>query len=154
MRYCSLPDSDVVKLPLLDDYFVIVLSRKHPLAKEKELTLHQLQDEQFILFSAQAGITPLCQKLFTDLDFTPNIRLHLSNYVNILDLVSHNIGLTVMTYRTAHYLAHQELVITPIAPYTPIKLSLFYLKNHHLSSVASTFAAYVTEHVDSMQLIE
>ena len=155
MRSCSLDESEVLSLPLLDDYFVIVLSHAHPMASEKTLSLQQLQDEQFILFvSEHSKVTPLHTKLFQEVSFTPHIRLRLSNYVNILDLVSHNIGVTVMTWRTAHYLAGEKLAIVPLEPFSPIKLSLFSLRERPLSPVARRFMSYAGDNINSMSLIE
>lgn len=155
MRGCELPETEILQFPLLDDYFVIVLSENHPLAKERTLSLSQLQDEQFILFvPEQSGLTPLHKKLFKKYAFSPNIRLHLSNYVSILDLVSYNIGITIMTWRTATYLAKEKLRIVPLEPYTPIKLSLFSMKKRPLSPIAKRFVSYVQDNLNSMNLIE
>lgn len=154
MRYCSLPEEDVVEIPLLDDYVCVVLSKEHPLSKEKAVSLPQIQNEQFILLDGPRTITSFFDKLFLDANFTPNIRLHMTTYVNILDLVQNNIGITMMTYRTAHYIAPSGVAIIPISPPAPMHLSLFYMKRRPLSPIAKAFITYVKANTGIMQLIE
>ncbi|MGM9538734.1 MAG: LysR family transcriptional regulator [Candidatus Onthomonas sp.] len=154
MRYCSLPEDEIAEIPLLDDYICVVLAKDHPLASEKSLLLKQIQGEQLIMLQGHATITDFCDKLFADANFTPNIRLHMTTYINILDLVRNNIGITLMTYRTAHYIAQPDLSIIPVAPRAPIHLSLFYSKKHPLSPIAKTFIAFIKSNTSIMQFIE
>lgn len=154
MRYCSLPEDEIGEIPLLNDSICVVLSTDHPLAKEKTLMLRQIEREQLILLEGHATITDFCDKLFDDANFSPNILLHMTTYINILDLVKNNIGITLMTYRTAHYLAQPGLSIIPVSPEAPIRLSLYYVKDRRLSPVAKTFISYVKANTDIMRLVE
>ncbi|MCD8105854.1 MAG: LysR family transcriptional regulator [Lachnospiraceae bacterium] len=150
MRFCDLPESQVEQTPLVDDYSCIVLSRKHPLAERKTVSLNQLKNEQFILLGGSRGPSGAQERLFNDSGFSPTNTMFLSNYTNILDLIRYNIGITVMTYYTAQFLAGETMAILPLEPRYPIELSLYYLKKHALSPAATAFISYVREHRDTL----
>lgn len=151
MRYNDAMDSSINASYLMDDRMAAILSKKHPLSSRKTVTLQELKDEQFILLHSTAYITQLTMQMFAESGFTPEIRLYMSTFLNILDLVREDIGITIMPYRGAKYIANNNLALIPITPVVTLRFALCHCNKRPLSSAARVFYNFVLSHKDLMQ---
>ena len=104
---------------LLDtDYLCLAVSPKHKFAKRKSVNLLELKKENFILRQPNAGT----RKLFENhlISHSENINnfnviMELDNVSLIKDLVSSNLGITVISHKSCRdEIAAGKLVVVPI----------------------------------------
>lgn len=76
---------------------MLAIPRAHPLAAKRRPALEMLDDEPFIMFSAQAKyLHEKLTKLLADRTITPRIVQHMTHSQAILSLVSAGIGLAIV----------------------------------------------------------
>lgn len=127
------------------DRLAIICSDSHPLAKERTVTLSQLQDETFIVHSMSPnGISELTnfQRLCGENEFTPKIAATVSRTATAVRFVSQGKGIAVLFRKhVPNDLTGIKLI--DIVPELPVNICVFYLKSPRLPAAASTFFAYM-----------
>jgi len=82
---------------LMAEPFVVVLPRKHPLAKEKSVPVKSLQHEPFVLFARSYG--SVAWKKTMDVceahGFTPRVVQEAPQWLTIMTLVGAGLGVTI-----------------------------------------------------------
>lgn len=84
--------------PILTENFALVVPKGHPMSDSKKLSLHDFDEESFILFSKQysASYYDLVMSIFRDHQFEPKVALRTVNALTIFNLVSQGLGIAIV----------------------------------------------------------
>ena len=141
-------EAKLVKIPYRNDRLLAVLPRDHPLAGEKELTLSQLDRENFALIQQDTMPYELCIRACREAGFTPRVVFNSHSLEAILDMVRK--GNCVSLLFTNHISFSQDqtsgerpsFAAVPVTPAIHSTVYLGYLKNARLSPAAQQFIEY------------
>lgn len=133
-------DAAIESIPVNKQEYVLIVSKNHPLASKTIISLKELKNESFIVFSEESKNKLVSYSEF--LDYTPKISLH-SNEISMLGgLVAAGAGITIV--------ANTPLINTNTISVIKIKEDLGYkitymgwLRDSHTSQVIKEFRNYV-----------
>jgi DNA-binding transcriptional LysR family regulator len=100
--------------PFIQDEFVLYLHEDHHLAKNKVVTISDLKNEKFILFSEDFALHDYIKQSCEEAGFTPEISYQSSQWDLIIELVSSNLGITLMPISIYYKQTNQNVKIIPI----------------------------------------
>ena len=120
--------------PFIEDEFVLYLHEDHHLAKNKVVTISDLKDEKFILFSEDFALHDYIKQSCEEAGFTPEISYQSSQWDLIIELVSSNLGITLMPISIYYKQTNQNVKIIPIEkPHLYWKLGIITKKDAYHS---------------------
>ena len=96
------------------DTFVLCVSSDHPLSKMKTVSLTDLKNEKFILFPKNWALYALVVNACKDVGYIPEMAFESAQWDLILELVSAQIGITVIPRILATKLNEVDIVSIPI----------------------------------------
>lgn len=137
------PSSLLASLPLARQSFLVCLPNIHPLANQKQISLQQLQDEQFILFKEGAYNRKLIIDECLKYNFMPNILLSTDQIATIKSLVADSIGISFLIESIA--LKSKEFKSLPLAEPLYIDFGIAWSEKKYLSTAAQTFIDFVSQ---------
>ena len=82
--------------PFIQDDFVLFLHKDHALAQRSSVTLNELKDEKFILFTKDFTLHDYIIQTCEKSGFTPSISYQSSQWDLIIELVSSKLGITLL----------------------------------------------------------
>lgn len=82
--------------PFIQDEFYVYLHKDHELAQRSSISLHELQDEKFILFQKDFTLHDYIIQACEQVGFTPSISYLSSQWDLIIELVSSKLGITLL----------------------------------------------------------
>ncbi|MCQ6277656.1 LysR family transcriptional regulator [Bacillus sp. EB600] len=100
--------------PFIQDEFVLYVHEDHKLAKKSSVTLRELEDEKFIIFSEDFALHDYIKQSCEDAGFTPDISYQSSQWDLIIELVSSNLGITLMPISIYYKQTNSNVKIIPI----------------------------------------
>lgn len=110
-----LPNDDKVEGEILfHEEFVAILPSQHPLAKEKKITLNQLQEDSFVLFPEGYVLRNLIVKVCKEQGFYPRVSFEGKDIDAIKGLVSAGLGVSIIPESTLIDSVPRQLVRIPI----------------------------------------
>lgn len=136
---------DVNYQPFLENPMVVVAPLNHRLAKEKNITIQQLEDEPFIMREPGSGTRRAIQKLFDEHGISVKVKLELGSNEAIKQAIAGGLGISVLSRHTLlPDLA--DLTILDVEHF-PIKRDWYmvYPNGKQLSIVARTYCEYLLE---------
>lgn len=136
----------IVKLPYATDTIVAVLPLKHRLAKQKEIPLKLLANENFLLALPDTMPYSLSIKACQLSGFEPRIAYTDSEIENQIEFVIKGMGVSLAMKAIVHFLANPQIAVVDITPKVSTQIFLCYLKSAELS----TSAVHFLECVDSL----
>lgn len=93
--------------------FVLCVSSNHHLSKLKSVSLVDLKDENFIFFSKKWRLHELIINACKDVGFNPKVSFESEQWDLILELVSAQLGITLMPKMLANKLNNVDIVSIP-----------------------------------------
>jgi DNA-binding transcriptional LysR family regulator len=89
--------------------FVLAVSKKHPLANKKTVSLKKLIDHPFIMHPKTANVRRVLDRIFAEAGLTPKISMELENEEAMETMIEINMGVALLSRRRAisdhlHYL--------------------------------------------------
>ncbi|KXH81822.1 LysR family transcriptional regulator [Sporosarcina sp. HYO08] len=99
---------------LIQDEFVLFLHEDHPLAERSAVSLDELKDENFIIFSQDFALHDYVIQACENKGFTPNIAYKSSQWDLIIELVSSKLGITILPKSIYHKQTNSNVKIVPI----------------------------------------
>lgn len=98
IAFCSYVENqpDINFLPVAQEEVVVIVSRNHPLAARDEIDLRQIQHENIVFYDKQSGIRPLIERLFAEVEITPNIICEVEEDSAVIGLVDINYGVALV----------------------------------------------------------
>jgi DNA-binding transcriptional LysR family regulator len=100
--------------PFIQDEFVLYLHEDHRLANKKVVSLSDLKDEKFILFSEDFALHDYIKQSCEEAGFTAEISYQSSQWDLIIELVSSNLGITLMPRSIYYKQTNTNVKIVPI----------------------------------------
>lgn len=133
-----------------EDNLVAILPLDHPLAKEKAISIKQLQNERFIMHGASH--TVLCRdsltvcKLCEEEGFSPDIFLTSSHISTIMKLVRKGVGISVLSRFQCPLPLSARVAIINLEPASPVYVYCLFKKDIKLSPTQKLFYKFIQEY--------
>lgn len=146
MVLCSYVENEceVDFIPIQNEELVVIVSNEHPLAKNDNIDLIDLDKYPFIGFSEKSGIRPLINNLFEKIDLKPNIICEVEEDNAIAGLVEINYGIAVVPRISS--LKNYNIKVLPIVnPSHERFIYLATLKNKYLTPSVNLFKNFIIE---------
>lgn len=83
--------------PLADDYMVVVVSKNHPLADEKQVDFAELADETWIVREEGSGTREMTERMFEEHDFKPQSVMQFGSTQVIKEAVEAGLGISFLS---------------------------------------------------------
>lgn len=133
---------------LLVDEIGLIVNSFHPLAVQQSVSLSELANESFIIPTPTSGIYKSFVAACNEQGFNPKIIYHCNQIDTNVGLVQANMGIGVLSYRTA--LRHSdEVKVLRIVPPVIRKISLASQKNAKYSPAVSVFIKFALQWIAS-----
>lgn len=118
----------------VEDQFFVFINESHPLAQQEHILLQDLQNETFIIFTEEFTLHDYVIKSCKSVGFTPIIGYKSSQWDLIVELVSSNLGVTLLPYSVAAKLTNKNVKIIPLFNFDmPWRLGVITKKNTYQS---------------------
>ncbi|MGG7059153.1 LysR family transcriptional regulator [Clostridium nigeriense] len=146
MVLCSYVENEeeVDFIPIENEELVVIVANEHPLAKNDNIDLRDLEDYPFIGFSEKSGIRPIINKLFSKVDLKPNIVCEVEEDNAVAGLVEINYGIAVVPKISS--LKNYNIKVLPIINPTHERfIYLATLKNRYLTPSVSLFKNFIID---------
>ncbi len=149
LAFLSEFDTDEVEFyNLLVDEVGLIINPFHPLAVQQSVSLAQVANEDFILPYQTSGLYKSFESACREAGFSPNVVYYCSHIDTNVGLVKSNMGIGVLSYRTA--LRHEnEVKVLRIVPPVIRKISLAAPKNNKYSPAVSVFIKFALQWIAS-----
>jgi LysR family transcriptional regulator, low CO2-responsive transcriptional regulator len=136
---------DVNYQPFLENPMVVVAPINHRLAKEKNISIQQLEDEPFIMREPGSGTRRSIQKLFDEHNISVKVKLELGSNEAIKQAIAGGLGISVLSRHTLMP-ESSDLTILDVEHF-PIKRDWYmvYPNGKQLSIVARTYCEYLLD---------
>ena len=147
MVFCSYVENepDIDFIPISKEELVLIVSNEHPLAKNDNADLREVDNYPFIGFSEKSGIRSLINSLFKKVDITPNIICEVEEDNAVAGLVEINYGIAVIPQISS--LKYYNVKALPIINPTHERfIYLAVLKNKYLTPSVNLFKKYSIEY--------
>lgn len=132
--------------PFIEDEFVLFIHENHPLSSESEISISQLKDEKFILFSEEFTLHDLVIQACKDTGFIPNVIYKSSQWDLIIELVSSQLGITLLPKSIYKKQVNQHVKIVNLKETLRWNLGIITKKDSYLPFAVKEFLAF-TEHL-------
>lgn len=126
---------------LLSDRIVFCVSPKHPLAKEKELSMEQLKKENLIMYNTDSVLNTTLYSRFEGLGIKPNIIMRASQLYTIQKFIDSNLGGAFLYASLLKNLP--GLVGIPIVPAITQEIGLIWKKGKYINDSVEKFIDYI-----------
>jgi len=147
MVFCSYVENepDIDFIPISKEELVLIVSNEHPLAKNDNVDLREVDNYPFIGFGEKSGIRSLINNLFKKVDITPNIVCEVEEDNAVAGLVEINYGISVIP--KISLLKYYNIKALPIINPTHERfIYLAVLKNKYLTPSVNLFKKYIIEY--------
>ncbi|MSE08732.1 LysR family transcriptional regulator [Lactobacillus salivarius] len=127
------------------DEFAVFVSKSNILSKQKQLEMNDLKDENFILLDSQTNLYQPIIKMCNENNFSPNIIYSGERVPTILDMVSNNLGISVLMRKSipSNYLENIEEV--PLCHTQESKLVFLKKDEQNYTDKQKDFWQYLTD---------
>ncbi|PFO09387.1 LysR family transcriptional regulator [Bacillus sp. AFS076308] len=140
LAFCSYIEDEpnIDFIPLVKQNLVLVVPSGHPLASYTSIDLKDTEPFPFVYFDKGSGLRRLSDRLFKEVDITPNIAFEVEEDSAAIGLVSMNYGIALLP--DIWMLKHFDVRVLPIRnpPYERF-IYLATVKNKYLSPVVHLF---------------
>lgn len=139
-------------IPYLVDPMVALLPKNHPLASSETIRLEQLREEPFIMLEEDEFLQNLWERCCHHVGFKPRVSFSCHRLDGILDLVTKNMGVSIVMQNQVSHPADSKLPAKPpwatckLIPEVNVTVYLCYRKSKPLSKAARHFVECVKEH--------
>ncbi|MDR7079311.1 DNA-binding transcriptional LysR family regulator [Neobacillus niacini] len=99
--FVSLPTSQHFKvIPLIKDRMLCILSNKHPLAEQNEISFEMIKEEPLI--KSKKGSDNDLKRILKENNVTPTIKFELSDDQAIISMVGNGMGISILPEMVLH----------------------------------------------------
>ena len=139
---------------LYQEYVLLVLPQTHPmnsvLSGMEKIDLHCLEDIPFILVRQGHDIRRICDQIFADSYFIPNVCLESHSMDVCFHMAAYGVGATMIpdTFIKGHPFRDRVACYYTGAPYSR-QVAIAYRKNMYLSFIMKEFLSIAAEQITS-----
>ncbi len=152
-EYNYINDKRINRIPYLSDRLVALLPKKHPLAKEKSITLPQLKDEHFCFIKEGSLMYHITMDVCQQAGFVPNIIFSSHRIDSLIDMVTNQNCVALLMDQ--HILMPENgprqvgipWTAVPITPNIQTQISVCYRADKPLSKTGQLFVDLLTENL-------
>lgn len=130
-------------LTLCQDHLVAVLPQTHPLANRAEISLSDLQEEDFLCLGADTKLLETVQTACHNAGFAPHITYTGNRAENIMDMVANGRGIALIMEKIATYYAKDRVALVSLQEKTTSRIGLVRSHSHGKNLASSTLWNYV-----------
>ena len=139
--FCSyVDDQDIFFKPVVTQEFYVIVSLNHPLAKNDEIDLKQIEDLSFITFTKNSGIRPMIDHLLEKSKIHPHISMELEEDEVVGGFVGHDLGVAIVP----------DMAVYDLLPIKKIKIKDEYITLGQFLK----FAGCVSSGIDAKMVIK
>lgn len=118
----------------IEDQFYVSMNESHPYACQESIALQDLKNETFIIFAEEFTLHDYIIKSCESVGFTPTIGYKSSQWDLIVELVSSNLGITLLPHSIAAKQTNTNVKIIPLDNFEmPWRLGIITKKNAYQS---------------------
>lgn len=99
---------------LMEEQIVLALPAQHPLVGKTEITLKDLEKEEFIYLNSNWALSRNISREMEKLRFTPRVTMWVDNPNLMRELLRAHMGITFVPAVTWHSFAGEEVVMRPV----------------------------------------
>ena len=96
LAFCPNPSKDISHIPILEQELCLIVPRSHPYAGRKELDIHDVKNEPFILTNRKSGLRRLITTIFKEMKISPKIAFEAEECNVAITFVALNYGLSII----------------------------------------------------------
>ena len=149
-----LPDLGTYKnikyVSLFNEDLVLLINKKNPLSSREELSLEDLEDENFIFFSESTGFKFIVMEVFEKVSYKPRIRYEVSDNSTCNALVSANLGIAIVSPSPPY----DKNTVRQVKIKSPLhKSNIYMLWNEKVEGNALSLYTKFLEHIKSIYKI-
>lgn len=138
------PEPEFKKVPFTSDSLIAVLPATHPLARhEGPIDLARLADESFLLLPEGSFVHRLAQSCCERAGFTPLVTFTGTRAENIISLVGHGAGVSLLMRKPATSLADSSVVIRDITPTATTSVSVYLKRDREQSEAVISLIGFL-----------
>lgn len=130
-------------VPLFKDQLVLVVSENHRFASKEYIDICDLCDETFILLSSSSTLYNICTQECCRAGFTPTTAYTNCKLETIIELVSENLGVTLLMSKVVEYFKNPKLKLIPLKDKVINKISLLTPKRNKMSKSTQLFVDFI-----------
>lgn len=147
LRSSTTPLNDTNVITLLSETCLIGMSKNNPLSSQERIAPEMLRNEVFLTMQDQLPLYRITYDLCQDAGFKPNTNLQFDNRETIFDLISANIGVSIIPEKTwAPHINHSGIVLRPLTVNYSRYIILQWLKDRYQSKASNTIIKYLKEY--------
>ncbi|MEG0473431.1 MAG: LysR family transcriptional regulator, partial [Solibacillus sp.] len=128
--------------PFIEDEFVLFVHKEHPLAKNEVVSLEDLKDEQFIIFSEEYSLHDLVIQACTKAGFIPSIAYKSSQWDLIVELVASRLGITLLPRSIYDKQKHSDIQKVELQEQLLWRLGIITKRDAYLSVASKEFLSF------------
>lgn len=142
-RYSDRDELETVQI--FGERICAVLPAGHRYAKEKQISLRQLKDEDFVFLCPESGMYQVYEKLCQRCGFEPRTRMYASQDETVLSYIANGMGIALCGRSLVNAFQIQGVVLVELEEPFYSGCVLARKKNRKLSANAAVFWRFVKE---------
>ncbi|MFW5437396.1 LysR family transcriptional regulator [Paenibacillus apiarius] len=140
---------------VLTEELLAIMPPNHPLAGEESISLKQLKDETFVMFSPGYSLRPIVWEACIEAGFTPRISFEGEETETIRGLVAAGMGVSLLPDMALKHTSELEpACVRVVHPVVTRTIGLIRRVDEKLPLVAQTFHAFVLRYFEQHDLYE
>lgn len=145
-RTFNFAEPTLERIVMEDDDFVAVLPKNHQFAQETKLDLKKLSQDRFLILGSSTNLYEPVLELCQQAGFVPTVTYEGTRVDLIMQMVQNNMGISIMTAKTAQQFVGQAVSIVPLTTNITNKLCFIRVKGQH-SKANNLFWEYVQNNI-------
>lgn len=135
---------DVVAMPIMDNPIVVLAAPDHPLAHQKQISLHRIAQEPWLMREKGSGTRNAIERRFAEKGIALNTRLELGSNEAIKQAILAGLGISALSLHTLALNAPGQFAVLDVEDF-PIQRHWYavYPAGRQLSVVARAFLDYL-----------
>ena len=126
---------------ILSDHIVFCVSPEHHLAKEKEISIEMLKDENLILYNTDSVLNTTLYSRFERIGINPNVIMHASQLYTIQNFIRQHLGGAFLYSSLLKNLP--DLVGIPVVPANHQEIGLVWKKGKYVNDSAEKYISFI-----------
>lgn len=142
--FCSPPEAreGLSAVHIMDQELFLIVPRNHPLSNRKEIDLHEVAGDSFILFKPESSLHDVIAKLFQDAGFRPMMSFEVYDERTVAGLVGANLGVALIPFFPG--LDKDKVSQIPVGrPNCSVSNQMVYQTDGYISPVFAQFKSFV-----------
>jgi len=148
LRDYNIDSEALSNFSIMADKLMVVVSCEHRFAKRKSISLKELSDENFIMFTKGTLIYELSVSACKSAGFEPGIFYTASRSASIIGMVASNSRVALMMEKVLNYYNRSDVLAIPLDQTIESKIIIAYPRDRKLSKSAKTFLDFMKKQID------